>query len=161
MNKKAPGKYSIPSKVFKYRGPQLVNELTKFFTIRWKQGMSPDSWKNATIVAIYKRKGDRSDCGNSSGISFLNVAGKILACVMLHHLLHHLTDRVLPESQAAFWQQRSTVDTIFVAQQFLEKAREYQKKISIAFIDLRKAFDIVNVTYSGKFLKNLVVHLNF
>ena len=32
-NNKAPGEDSIPSKVFKYGGPQLVNQLTKFFTL--------------------------------------------------------------------------------------------------------------------------------
>ena len=60
--------------------------------------------------------------------------------VMLHRLLHHLTDRVLSESQAGFRQQCSTVDTIFVAWQLLEKAREHQKEISFAFIDLCKVY---------------------
>ena len=63
---------------------------------------------------------------------------------MLHRLLHHLSDRVLLELQAGFQQRCSRVDNIFIAWQLLEKAREHQKEISFAFIDLRKAFDTVN-----------------
>ena len=63
---------------------------------------------------------------------------------MLYCLLYHLTDRVLQESQAGFQQQHSTFDAIFIAQKLLEKAREHQKKISFAVIDLHKAFDTVN-----------------
>jgi len=62
----------------------------------------PRQWKDATIVTIYKKKGGRQLCGNSSGISLLSVAGKILARVMLKRLLSQVVDIVLPESQCGF-----------------------------------------------------------
>ena len=46
-----------------------------------KQYGAKQDFKDATIVYIYKRKGDRSCCGNHQGISLLLTAGKILALV--------------------------------------------------------------------------------
>ena len=143
-NKKAPGEDALPSEIFKYGGPTLLGKLTDLFSLCWSHEQIPDAWKHATIVTIYKKKGDRADCGNSRGISLLAVAGKILARIMLKRLLLHIAERILPESQAGFRQERSTIDMIFVARQLLEKAREQQKEMSLAFIDLRKAFDTVN-----------------
>ena len=60
--------------------------------------MLPQQWKDATIVAIFKKKGDKSVCGNYRGISLLSVAGKILAHVMLARLLEHVAEMVLPDS---------------------------------------------------------------
>ncbi len=40
----------------------------------------PQDFKDAIIITIYKRKGDRADnSGNHRGISLLSIAGKILA----------------------------------------------------------------------------------
>ena len=52
------------------------------------------------IVAIYKNKGDRVNCGNSRGILLLSVGGKILARVMLNRLLTHVAEVILPETNA-------------------------------------------------------------
>jgi len=57
---------------------------------------------NISIVAIYKNKGDRTECGNSLGISLLSVGGKILARVMLNRLLTHVAEVILPETQCGF-----------------------------------------------------------
>ena len=65
-------------------------------------------------MTIYKRKGDKSDCGNSRGISLLSVAGKVLARVMLQRLLAQVAEIVLPESQCGFRRGRSTIDMIFI-----------------------------------------------
>ena len=39
--------------------------------------------RDANIVTVYKNKGDRSDCDNYSGISLLNIVGKLFAKVVL------------------------------------------------------------------------------
>ena len=46
--------------------------------------------KNAKIILAYKQRGDRTECGNSGGISLLSVAGKVLAKIMLTRLLETL-----------------------------------------------------------------------
>jgi len=65
---------------------------------------------------------------------------------MLHRLLTHVVDIVMPESQCGFRRNRSTVDMIFVARLLQEKCREQHSSLYLAFIDLTKAFDTVNRT---------------
>jgi len=143
-NNKAAGPDGIPAEVFKFGGHQLTRRLHQFIYRAWTTGKLPQQWKDANIVTIYKRKGDRQLCGNSRGISLLSVAGKILARVMLKRLLSQVVDIVLPESQCGFRRGRSTADMIFVARLLQEKCREQNRDLYFAFIDLTKAFDTVN-----------------
>ena len=63
---------------------------------------------------------------------------------MLIHLLEHVVDLVLPESQCGFRSRCSTIDMIFVARQLQEKFCEQHQDLYMAFVDLTKAFDTVN-----------------
>ncbi|KAG6930718.1 hypothetical protein G0U57_003012, partial [Chelydra serpentina] len=99
--------------------------------------------RDANIVTLYKNKGDRSDCNNYRGISLLSVVGKVFARVILNRL-QKLADRVYPESQCGFRAGRSTTDMVFSLRQLQEKCREQHKPLLLAFIDLTKAFDLVN-----------------
>ena len=111
-------------------------------------------------MVIYKQKGDRAVCGNSRGISLLSIAGKALAKIMLSRLVEHISETVLPETQCGFRKTRSMTDMVFVLRQLLEKSREHQKDLYIAFIDLSKAFDI-NCELLWKHLSKLGVPPKF
>ena len=63
-----------------------------------EEGSVPQDMRDATIVTIYKNKGDRSDCNNYRGISLLSIVGKLFARIALHRL-QKLADRIYPESQ--------------------------------------------------------------
>ena len=43
----------------------------------FESGIVPGDWRSAVIVLLYKGKGERTECKNYRGISFLNVVGKI------------------------------------------------------------------------------------
>src|ERR1044072_3212788 len=92
----------------------------------------------ATIVTIYKRKGNKSICGNYRGISLLSIAGKILTRIILVRLLNFIAGKVLPEAQCGFRPKRKTSDMIFAARQIQEKCREQHKDLYTVFIDLTK-----------------------
>jgi len=145
-NNKASGPDDIPAEVLKNGGHALLHRLHSFITWAWNSCQLPQQWKDANIVIIYKRKGDRTECGNSRGISLLSATGKVLAHVMLTRLLTRVVDIVVPESQCDFRRQRSTIDMIFVARLLQEKCREQYQNLFFAFIDLTKAFDTVNRT---------------
>ncbi|VDL94493.1 unnamed protein product [Schistocephalus solidus] len=68
---KAPGSDAIPPEVYKHGGPRLMAELTTLFQEMWRQGQVPQDFKDATIVHLYKRKGNRQRCDNHRGISWL------------------------------------------------------------------------------------------
>ena len=109
----------------------------------WASGEVPQEFKDAKITTLYKQKGDRGDCNNYRGISLLSVAGKVLARLLLSRL-QKLAERIYPESQCGFRPGRSTIDMIFCVRQMQEKSREQQQPLHMAFIDLTKAFDLVD-----------------
>ncbi|BHF80615.1 hypothetical protein SprV_0702374300 [Sparganum proliferum] len=141
---KAPGSDAIPADVYKHGGPQLMDHLTVLFQEMWRQGEVPQDFKDATIVHLYKRKGNRQICDNHRGISLLNIAGKIFARILLNRLNNHLEQDLLPESQCGFRRHRGTTDMIFAARQLQEKCQEMRTHLYSTFVDLTKAFDTVN-----------------
>ena len=110
---KAAGPDGIPAEVWKYGGSELRRKLLQLFISIWTSTAGvPQDFKDAIIVTIYKRKGDRAECGNHRGISLLSIAGKILAKI-LQFRLQKLAEVILPESQCGFRASRSTQDMIF------------------------------------------------
>nr|VZH91194.1 unnamed protein product [Spirometra erinaceieuropaei] len=96
---KAPRSDAIPAEVYKHGGPQLMDHLTALFQEMWRQGEVPQDFNDATIVHLYKRKGNRQVCDDHRGISLVNIAGKIFARILLNRLNNHLEQGLLPESQ--------------------------------------------------------------
>nr|VZI45446.1 unnamed protein product [Spirometra erinaceieuropaei] len=121
-----------------------MDHLTALFQEMWRQGEVPQDFKDATIVHLYKRKGNRQVCDNHRGISLLNIAGKIFARILLNRLNNHLEQGLLPESQCGFRRHGGTTDMIFAARQLQEKCQEMRTHLYSTFVDLMKAFDTVN-----------------
>ena len=143
-NHKAAGPDNIAPELLKCGGSAVVETLHDLFDKCWETEDLPQAWKDAKIVTIYKRKGDRADCSNSRGISLLSAGGKALAHILLQRLVQHVVDRVVPESQCGFRRDRSTVDMVFTARLLQEKCREQHQDLYVAFVDLTKAFDSVD-----------------
>ena len=80
---KAPGYDELPAEVFKAGGPALTDKMVTLFGM-WEKRAVPQDFKDALIVHIFKRKGDRSVCDDHRGISLLSIPGKILARVILN-----------------------------------------------------------------------------
>jgi len=140
---KAAGPDGIPADIYKNGGNLIQNQLHMLIVKIWTTEQIPPELKNADIVKIYKKKGDRGDCGNYRGISLLSTAGKVLSGI-LNERLKPLAERILPETQAGFRTNRGTTDMIFTVRQLQEKCREQNKPLYMAFIDLTKAFDTVD-----------------
>ena len=140
---KSPGKYNIPAEIFKTAGPKALEHFHDILSQIWKEEKMPADFKDAIIVALYKNKGSKADCGNYRGISLLSIAGKIFARVILNRLIT-LSEQILPEAQCGFRPGRSTVDMIFAVRQIQEKCIEQNRPLYSVFIDLTKAFDTVN-----------------
>ena len=95
-----------------------------------------EDFRDALIMALYKNKGSKANCENYRGISFLSIAGKILALIV--------SETNLPEAQCGFRPGRSTVDMIFTVMQVQKKCVEQNLDLYSEFIDLTKEFDAVN-----------------
>ncbi|BHF60444.1 hypothetical protein SprV_0100340900 [Sparganum proliferum] len=110
----------------------------------WRQGEVPQDFKDATIIHLYQRKGNRQLCDNHRGSSLLNIAGKIFARILLNRLNNHLEQGLLQESQCGFRRHRGSTDMIFAARQLHEKCQEMRTHLYSTLVDLTKAFDTVN-----------------
>ena len=141
---KAPGSDSIPAEVYKEGGRALTEKLHQLLQLIWQHETLPQDFKDASIIHLYKRKGNRQACDNHRGISLLSIAGKILARVLLNRLIDHLEQGLLPESQCGFRKDRGTIDMVFAARQLQEKCQEQNSDLYSTFVDLTKAFDTVS-----------------
>ena len=141
---KAPGSDSIPAEIYKEGGSALLEKLHQLFILIWQQETLPQDFKDASIIHLYKRKGNRQACDNHRGISLLSIAGKVLARVLLNRLIEHLEMGHLPESQCGFRKNRGTIDMVFAARQLQEKCQEQNTDLYSTYVDLTKAFDTVS-----------------
>ena len=141
---KAPGPDSIPPEIYKLGGSALIASLTDLFQLCWEKEELPQDFKDASIIHLYKNKGEKSSCDNHRGISLLSIAGKILARIILNRITESLLDSVAPESQCGFRKNRGTVDMVFALRQLQEKCLEQNQDLYVLFVDLTKAFDTVS-----------------
>ena len=118
----------------------------------------PQDFKDASIIHLYKRKGNPQVCDNHRGISLLSIAGKILAKILLNRLNARLDQAgLIPESQCGFRKDRGTIDMIFTARQLQEKCQEQNVDLYMTFVDLTKAFDTVSRDGLWKIQATLVI----
>ena len=141
---KAPGSDSILAEVYKEGGSALTEKLHQLFLLMWQQETIPQEFKDASIIHLYKRKGNHQVCDNHRGISLLPIAGKILARILLNRLTTHLDQGLLPESQCGFRKKLGTTDMVFAARQLQEKFQEQNSDLFSTYVDLTKAFDTVS-----------------
>ena len=142
---KAPGSDAIPAEIYKAGDTPVAKKMTELFHFMWRKEATPQEFKNASIIHLFKRKGNPQLCDNHRGISLLSVAGKVLARVLLNRMNEHFEQSgLLPESQCGFRKYRGTIDMIFTARQLQEKCQEQNMDLYMKFVDLTKAFDTVS-----------------
>ena len=62
-NVEAPGSDGILAEIYKHGGDALLHRLHALFKVVWQDEEVPQEFKDAAIVPIYKKKGDRSIAG--------------------------------------------------------------------------------------------------
>ena len=75
---KSAGIDGIPAEVYQHRDETVLDKLQDLFTTCWEKGTLLQDLRNAVIVALYKNKGEKSDCSNYQGITLLSIVGKTL-----------------------------------------------------------------------------------
>ena len=128
---KAPGTDAIPAEVYKAGGLPMAENITELFQCMWRKEAIPQDFKDASIIHLYKRKGNHQVCDNHRGISFLSIAGKILAKILFNAHLDQAG--LIPESQCGFRKDRGTINMIFTARQLQEKCQEQNVNLYMTF----------------------------
>jgi len=118
--------------------------LCKLFNYMYDNSIYPDSWTKGIIVPVPK-KGDLNDVNNYRGITLTSIFSKIFS-IMLDNRLRKWAENnnKLTDFQFGFRKEKSTVDCVFILQSIINKIIKCdKKKLFCAFIDFRKAFDLV------------------
>ncbi|KAK3092919.1 hypothetical protein FSP39_008861 [Pinctada imbricata] len=105
-------------------------------------GLIPSVWRKAIICPILKDiNTDPRVPSNYRGISLLSVVAKIYSSVLNNRLTSHLEENdLLVDEQNGFRGDRSCLDHVFTLSSIVKN----RNSTFVTFIDLRKAFDMVD-----------------
>jgi hypothetical protein len=140
---KTGGPDLVLNEFFKHGMPILQPYLLKLFNTILDNGYFPERWSEGYVIPIFK-KGDVEDPGNYRGITLLSTLGKLFTRILNTRLNNWAENyHVYVEAQAGFRQNMSTVDNIFILHGLISHFLNEKKKLFVAFIDFKKAFDYV------------------
>ena len=125
--------------------PSICQQIGK--TEQW-----PQDWKRSVFIPIPK-KGNAKECSNYHTIALISHASKVMLKILQARLQQYV-NREFPYVQAGFRKGRGTRDQIANICWIIEKAREFQKKISIsALLTMPKPLAAWITINCGKFWK--------
>ena len=137
----------ILPKVIKYSKDLILVPLTHIINLSFTQGVVPNSLKIAHITPIYK-SGDSEKVDNYRPISLLTTFSKIYEKIMYIRLYCFLEDnRVISNHQFGFRRNFSPELAINKAVDYITQSLDNKKHAIGLFLDIRKAFDAVNIEY--------------
>jgi len=142
--KPTAGDDDIPENLVKKCMQLIKGPLAHIYNLSLNSGVFPDIWKTAKVKPLYK-KGDKYDMKNYRPISIIPVLAKLLERLMYNRIISFLYEsKILSEAQNGFRKGKS-IDT--VVQSFIgriQKALGKQVHNTGIFIDLTKAYDVLN-----------------
>ena len=141
---KAQGPDKIPSKILKELSNELAYPISFLFNSSLETGQLPEDWKSAEVIAIYKRKGKRTDPANYRPVSLTCILCKILEDFIRDAIVDHMTKQHLySPSQHGFRKQRSCMTQLLEVMDNFTKMIEDGFDIDVIYLDFKKAFDSV------------------
>lgn len=143
-NSNSSGVDNISSNILKCVAQFIKAPLTYLVNWSLNTGIFPDELKTAKIVPLYK-KGNQSCVENYRPISMLSVISKILEKVVFNRMKNFLSAyNILNMAQHGFREGRSTQTAILGFLKSLYENLDNNKKCLGLFMDLSKAFDLVD-----------------
>ncbi|GJS56424.1 retrovirus-related pol polyprotein LINE-1 [Tanacetum coccineum] len=137
---KAVGPDEIPIEAWRCLGGEGVRWLTILFNKTLSRAKMPEEWRLSEVIPIYKNKGDAQTCSNYRGIKLLSHTMKLWERVIERRVRR---ETEVSENQFGFMPGRSSMEAIHIIRTLMEKYRERQKDLHLAFLDLEKAYDSV------------------
>ena len=143
-NKKSSGLDGITSHILKLSLPYIVESLTFIYNLCISKGTFPQDLKNAKLIPIPKSK-DLTDLNNFRPISILPVISKPLERHIHIHFLKFLEDHdLIYHHQSGFRPKHSCQSALARLTNTWLSAINENKMTGVIFLDLKKAFDLVD-----------------
>lgn len=144
-NGKACGQDTVINEFIKYSNDNMKRLYTKFFNLVLFKGCVPNEWTVGVVKPIYKNKGDINDVDSYRGITLLSCLGKLFTFTLNERLKKFVNNnKKIFEEQTGFRNGYSTLDHIFTLEFICNYYVNRGKRLYVAFIDYKKAFDCVD-----------------
>lgn len=154
----APGYDGIKCKTIRKLKHILAPYLVYLINKNFKEGIFPDALKIARIRPIYKI-GSQQDPNNYRPISVLNAFSKIIEKLLLSRLHEYLNmSNFFDATQNGFLEKKGTQTAVARLIEAINEGLNSKMYIRILFLDLRKAFDLVNHEILIKKLEKLGIN---
>ncbi len=141
---KATGPDKIPAKALKIAAPYISNVITNIFNTSYTNGQYPSAWKIAKVTPIHKG-GSKNEHDNQRPISVLPCISKIRESFANSNLQVHAKEvGLISQHQYAYVKHFSTTVALIRAVNAWKLAIDKGQKVVCIFLDLRKAFDIID-----------------
>ncbi|GBP04929.1 RNA-directed DNA polymerase from mobile element jockey [Eumeta japonica] len=141
-DEKSPGPDGLCNEILKIGAPILTRHFTQLFNMILQEEKVPKQWCTSDIILLFKKESPL-DIGNYRPISLLAIIYKLFSSIILKRISNDI-DKKQPKEQAGFRLSFSTMDRIQTLEQIIEKYREYNRSLYVAFIDYSKAFDSIS-----------------
>lgn len=143
-SRKATGLDGISAYVLKMAAEELACSLTHILNRSIQSNKFPTEWKNAKVTPVHKSD-SKLDVSNYRPISVLPVLSKILEKHVHEALNSYLTKFKLLRSNQSGFREKHSCETalIKIIDEWME-AIDNGYLIGTVFVDLRKAFDLVD-----------------
>ena len=97
------------------------------------------------MLPPFTKKGDRTLPSNYRPVSLTSQVCKVLESIVREHLLDHLKrNNILSDKQHGFRQGRSCLTNLLETLDSWTKILSNEDMIDVAYLDFRKAFDLVS-----------------
>ena len=142
---KSSGMDLLSSKLCKDAFMVLTHQLTHMFNCSLGSTVFQDKWKVAKILPLFKG-GDRENVNNYRPVSLLPLPGKLLEKIVHKRISEFWeANNILSNNQGGFRKGHSTAATIADLTDDIFQQINHGNTTLAAFMDLRKAFDTVNL----------------
>ena len=143
-NSDSSGLDNLSSNLIKQSVCYLVRPLTFLINLSLSEGTFPSVLKTARVFPLHK-KGDNTLSENYRPVALLSTISKILERVIFNRIIEFATQHnIISDSQHGFRKNRSTETAIMSFLNNLYENLDQNKKCIGLFMDLSKAFDLVN-----------------
>ena len=141
---KGSGPDNIHPHVLKETASSVCFPLSTIFKDSLQSGETPDDWRKANITPIFK-KGDRNDPANYRPVSLTSQVCKVMESIIRGQLFEHLKSKnLLSEEQHGFREGRSCLTNLLTTLEDWTSMLEDGDCVDVAYLDFRKAFDLVS-----------------
>lgn len=145
MNNVGAGVDGINAKIFKGTYFAILRHIVHFMNLCLGRGVFPEKLKIAVIKPVYKA-GKKNICGNYRPISMLPYISKILEKLIHERIIKYLiANDTISECQFGFQTGLSTYMPHILLQDLITHAFEKSHFVCGIYLDLKKAFDTVEL----------------